>query len=116
MNGENITVGRVPLVFSLCIIAIIQHLDFNPAQTCCGQPAFNSGYHDEARRVALHFLDVFQGAEYIVVPSGSATRASTPALAIVKSRYFEATVSEFAVSLTFRWIASALTAGSRKSA
>lgn len=48
-------------------------LDFPEAQTCCGQPAFNSGYRSEARRVALHFLEVFSDAEYIVVPSGSCT-------------------------------------------
>ncbi len=46
-------------------------VEFREAQTCCGQPAFNSGYRDEARGVARHFLDVFEGAEYIVVPSGS---------------------------------------------
>jgi L-lactate dehydrogenase complex protein LldE len=46
---------------------------FPQAQTCCGQPAFNSGYRDDARSVALHFLDVFRDSEYIVVPSGSCT-------------------------------------------
>lgn len=46
-------------------------VDFPAAQTCCGQPAFNSGYPEEAARVARHFLDVFENAEYIVVPSGS---------------------------------------------
>jgi L-lactate dehydrogenase complex protein LldE len=46
---------------------------FPPDQTCCGQPAFNSGYRDEARRVARHFIEVFRHAEYIVVPSGSCT-------------------------------------------
>ena len=48
-------------------------VEFPGGQTCCGQPAFNSGYHDEARDVARHFLDVFRDAEYIVVPSGSCT-------------------------------------------
>ena len=48
-------------------------LDFPEAQTCCGQPAFNSGYPEEARQVARHFLEVFREAEYIVVPSGSCT-------------------------------------------
>src|SRR5215813_2065066 len=48
-------------------------VDFPEAQTCCGQPAFNSGYREEARTVARHFLDVFQNADYIVVPSGSCT-------------------------------------------
>ncbi len=46
---------------------------FLPDQTCCGQPAFNSGYWDEARTVARHFLEVFRDTEYIVVPSGSCT-------------------------------------------
>lgn len=46
-------------------------LDFPQAQTCCGQPAFNSGHWDEARQVARHFLDVFGGAECVVCPSGS---------------------------------------------
>ena len=48
-------------------------VEFREAQTCCGQPAFNSGYRDEAREVARHFLKVFDGAEYIVAPSGSCT-------------------------------------------
>ena len=44
-------------------------------QTCCGQPAFNSGFMDEARGVACHFLDVFEREDfdYIVCPSGSCT-------------------------------------------
>lgn len=40
-------------------------------QTCCGQPAFNSGYWDEARRVIHHFCDVFSEYRWIVSPSGS---------------------------------------------
>lgn len=48
-------------------------LTFPADQTCCGQPAFNSGYREEARQVARHFLKVFHDAEYIVVPSGSCT-------------------------------------------
>jgi L-lactate dehydrogenase complex protein LldE len=46
-------------------------VEFREAQTCCGQPAFNSGYRDEARAVAEHFLKTFEGAENIVVASGS---------------------------------------------
>ena len=42
-------------------------------QTCCGQPAFNSGYWDEARRVVHHFCDVFGEHRWIVSPSGSCT-------------------------------------------
>ena len=46
-------------------------IDFPEAQTCCGQPAFNSGFREEARDVARHFLSVFAHSDYIVVPSGS---------------------------------------------
>lgn len=46
-------------------------VEFPETQTCCGQPAFNSGYWDEARQVARHFLRAFGNAEYVVVPSGS---------------------------------------------
>jgi L-lactate dehydrogenase complex protein LldE len=48
-------------------------VDFPENQTCCGQPAFNSGYRAEARTVARHFLDTFEASECIVVPSGSCT-------------------------------------------
>ncbi len=40
-------------------------------QTCCGQPAYNAGYREEARRVAAAQLDLFPGDHPIVVPSGS---------------------------------------------
>lgn len=52
-------------------------IDFPEDQTCCGQPAFNSGYRDEARTVARHFLRVFEKCEYIVAPSGSCTSMVT---------------------------------------
>jgi len=48
-------------------------VDFPEDQTCCGQPAFNSGYRGEARIVARHFLNTFESSEAIVVPSGSCT-------------------------------------------
>ncbi|HSL39623.1 MAG TPA: (Fe-S)-binding protein [Desulforhopalus sp.] len=40
-------------------------------QTCCGQPAFNSGYRREAAAAARHFITIFEEAEVIVCPSGS---------------------------------------------
>lgn len=46
-------------------------VDFPEQQTCCGQPAFNSGHLDPARDMARHFLKVFEKADYVVVPSGS---------------------------------------------
>jgi len=52
-------------------------VDFPEGQTCCGQPAFNTGYREEARQVARHFLEVFRDVEYVVVPSGSCTAMIT---------------------------------------
>ena len=46
---------------------------FPEAQTCCGQPAFNSGYRREARALARRFIDVFDTSEVVVAPSGSCT-------------------------------------------
>jgi L-lactate dehydrogenase complex protein LldE len=40
-------------------------------QTCCGQPAFNSGYRQEAKVAARKFIDIFETADTIVCPSGS---------------------------------------------
>jgi L-lactate dehydrogenase complex protein LldE len=59
----------------MSVTKIFKHLniafDVPMKQTCCGQPAFNSGYHDEARTVAQQFLRAFEHAEVIVAPSGS---------------------------------------------
>ncbi|MBB1286985.1 (Fe-S)-binding protein [Flavisolibacter sp. BT320] len=46
-------------------------VNYNPAQTCCGQPAFNAGFWDESRAVCTKFVKDFNGAEYIVAPSAS---------------------------------------------
>ncbi len=68
---------RVGLAMADVLERVGWEVDFPRAQTCCGQPAFNSGYWDEARPVARHFLKVFAGAEYVVVPSGSCTSMIT---------------------------------------
>ncbi len=44
---------------------------FDARQTCCGQPAYNAGHVDEAAALARRFLDIFDGAEAVVAPSGS---------------------------------------------
>lgn len=44
---------------------------FPEEQTCCGQPAFNSGYWDESRGVIRHFVRTFSKYRWIVSPSGS---------------------------------------------
>lgn len=48
-------------------------VSYNTKQTCCGQPAFNAGYREEARSVATKFLNDFKENTYIVSPSGSCT-------------------------------------------
>ena len=50
-------------------------VEFDPRQTCCGQPAFNGGYRRDARTLAKRFVEVFEDAdtEAIVSPSGSCT-------------------------------------------
>jgi L-lactate dehydrogenase complex protein LldE len=48
-------------------------VDFPEEQTCCGQPAFNTGYWDEARSLAERLVQVFGSAEMVVCPSGSCT-------------------------------------------
>ena len=42
-----------------------------PAQTCCGQPAYNSGDRADAGAVARQVIDAFAGYDHVVVPSGS---------------------------------------------
>jgi len=41
------------------------------AQTCCGQPAYNSGDRDDARDLAGRNVALFEGFDYVVAPSGS---------------------------------------------
>lgn len=47
--------------------------EYNPEQTCCGQPAYNSGYWDETKSLARKFIGDFQGDRLIVSPSASCT-------------------------------------------
>ncbi|MCU0375483.1 MAG: (Fe-S)-binding protein [Chitinophagaceae bacterium] len=46
-------------------------VSYNPAQTCCGQPAFNAGFWADAKEVCSKFVADFEGADYIVAPSAS---------------------------------------------
>jgi L-lactate dehydrogenase complex protein LldE len=48
-------------------------MEFPEEQTCCGQPAFNTGYWNDARPVAERFVEIFRSAEQVVCPSGSCT-------------------------------------------
>lgn len=53
---------------------------YNPEQTCCGQPAYNAGFWDEAKEVGSHFLKNFSEVNYVVSPSASC-------VGMVKSSY-----------------------------
>lgn len=67
-------------------------------QTCCGQPAFNSGYHEDARAVARAQMALFPGDLPIVVPSGSCA-------AMMKHHYpalFEGDERQIAVTFAAR--------------
>lgn len=44
---------------------------YNTNQTCCGQPAFNAGFWDDAKPVCMKFIRDFSGSDYIVTPSAS---------------------------------------------
>lgn len=47
------------------------NVKYNSNQTCCGQPAFNAGFWDDARSVCTKFISDFSGTDYIVAPSAS---------------------------------------------
>jgi L-lactate dehydrogenase complex protein LldE len=59
----------------VAVTKILEHFGckvyFPAAQTCCGQPFFNNGFHDEARPLARRFIEIFEPYQYIVTPSGS---------------------------------------------
>lgn len=80
-------VGKKVLLMSTCLcdafydeaakatVEVLEHLGvevvFPENQTCCGQPAFNSGDWAASRKVALHTAEVFAGELPVIVPSGS---------------------------------------------
>lgn len=57
-------------------------VEFPRAQTCCGQPVFNMGYHDQVRPLARRFISIFERYDLVVAPSGSC-------VAMVRLRYPE---------------------------
>ncbi|SES93171.1 L-lactate dehydrogenase complex protein LldE [Oceanobacillus limi] len=46
-------------------------VDFPELQTCCGQPAYNSGYLTESKQAMKQMIRAFKDSEYVVGPSGS---------------------------------------------
>lgn len=71
----------------IAVVKVLEKLgctvDFPEAQTCCGQPMWNNGFHDETRTLAKRMIEVFEASEYVVTPSGSCA-------AMVRDYYAEA--------------------------
>lgn len=61
----------------LDLVRVLRRIGYDPEfpveQTCCGQPAFNAGYWQDARPLAGRFVRIFRKAEAVVCPSGSCT-------------------------------------------
>jgi L-lactate dehydrogenase complex protein LldE len=59
----------------VAVTKILEHygcrVHFPAAQTCCGQPFYNNGFHPEARELAKKFVRDFEPYSFIVTPSGS---------------------------------------------
>lgn len=57
------------------VVRVLRHfgcrVEFPAAQTCCGQPAFNSGFHRQAAAVARRMIAIFEPFEHVVTPSAS---------------------------------------------
>lgn len=98
----------------ISMVKILEHLgvevEYVENQTCCGQPAFNAGYHDEVIPMAEHFIELFADKEYIIAPSGSCvsmvrvhyerlplSEKAKPKYKILQSKIFEFT--EFLVDV-----------------
>jgi L-lactate dehydrogenase complex protein LldE len=61
----------------VAMVQVLRRLKIEPEfpadQTCCGQPAFNTGFWNEARPLARRYCEIFAGYDAIVSPSGSCT-------------------------------------------
>ncbi len=59
----------------IAVTKLLEHfgctVHFPQAQTCCGQPFFNNGFHKESAELAKKFVEVFEPYDYVVTPSGS---------------------------------------------
>lgn len=61
----------------IAVVKVLERLGctvaFPEEQTCCGQPMWNNGFHDESRALAKRMIEAFHGSEYVISPSGSCT-------------------------------------------
>jgi L-lactate dehydrogenase complex protein LldE len=89
-------------------------VSYNPAQTCCGQPAFNAGFWYESKAVCSKFLKDFNTSDFIVAPSAScvgfvrnyykklfADEAIGIDAAVISRNIFE--LSDFLVNVVKKW-------------
>ncbi len=79
--------GKSVALFATCLVDLIRpeigfaaakliadagyELDVPRAQTCCGQPLYNSGDFEGTRKIARKLIDTFADYDYVVTPSGS---------------------------------------------
>ncbi len=76
---------------ALSMVKVLKYFDIDTVyvddQTCCGQPAFNSGYKNEIIPVAERFIKLFADYDYVIAPSGSC-------VAMVKHHYKSVDINE----------------------
>lgn len=66
LHRPNVGFASIKLLEQVgCVVSVPQ------SQTCCGQPAYNSGDDKTSRQIAMQTIDAFAGFDYVVVPSGS---------------------------------------------
>lgn len=74
---------------AMSMVKILRHIgaeiDYVDGQTCCGQPAYNSGYRKEIIPLAERFIKLFRHKQYVVAPSGSC-------VAMVRKFYFDLSI------------------------
>ena len=59
----------------VAVTKVLEHfgcrVSFPRAQTCCGQPFYNNGFHDDAKRLARRMVEIFEPSEFVVTPGAS---------------------------------------------
>ena len=87
----------------IAVVRLLDHLGietvFPADQTCCGQPAFNAGFQDDARRVARNTINALADAELVVTPSGSCA-------AMIRCYYPELFQDDPAMRAKANWVAA----------
>jgi L-lactate dehydrogenase complex protein LldE len=85
------------------VVRVLRHfgceVEFPVEQTCCGQPAFNSGFHSEAATIARRMLRVFEPYQMVVTPSASCAR-------MVKHHYAELLDNDGQERAAAEWLAA----------